>query len=104
VPDAKSARSTSATDRPREAASSAMPQPVMPVDDADLIKRGWCATFVGVHIKIDESEIVENTFTEMLDNPLAVRTAHAAAVWQRDLAEKQRREDLEKSKNAKPIL
>jgi hypothetical protein len=83
------------------------PQPVMPTDDADFMKtkfRGWCGSFVGVHMYISSQEIVENTFTEMLDVPLAARTAHAAAVWQRDLAEKLRKEDLERSKNVKPVF
>jgi hypothetical protein len=82
------------------------PQPAMPVDDAELAKsmRGWCSSFVGVHIHIDAQEIVENTFTEMLDAPLAMRAAHAAKVWQRDLAERLRKEDLEKSKNVKPAF
>ena len=82
------------------------PQPIMPVDDVDLTKnkfRDWCSSVVGIHINIGSQEIVENTFTEMLDAPLAIRTAHAAAVWQRDLAERLRREDLEKSKK-KPVL
>jgi hypothetical protein len=83
------------------------PQPIMPVDDVDLTKtkfRDWCSSVVGIHINIGSQEIVENTFTEMLDAPLAIRTAHAAAVWQRDLAERLRREDLERSKKAKPVL
>ena len=82
-------------------------QPVMPTDDVDLTKTkftGWCANFVGVHISIGSQEIVENTFTEMLDVPLAVRTAHAASVWQRELAEKVRQQELEKSKGVKPVL
>ena len=48
--------------------------------------------------------IVEGVFTEMLDAPLALRTAHAYYVWQRDLAEKTRKEDLEKSRNVKPVF
>jgi len=84
----------------------ANPGPMMPVDDVQLKSMfgGWCASVVGIHINIGSQEIVENTFTEMLDVPLAVRTAHAAVVWQRDLAERLRKEDLEKSKNAKPVL
>jgi len=82
------------------------PQPMMPVDDVELTRqfKDWCASVVGMHINIGSQEIVENTFTEMVDVPLAIRTAHAAAVWQRDLAERLRREDLEKSKKAKPVL
>jgi len=84
------------------------PQPQMPTDDVELLRtnlgRGWCSNFVGVHVSLDEQEIVENAFTEMLDVPLALRTAHAAAVWQADLAERLRREDLERSKKSKPVL
>ncbi len=83
--------------------SMANPQPLMPVDDS-FAKKGWCSSFVGVHVMIDEAEIVEHTFTEMQDNLLATRTARAAAAWQRELADKNRKEDLEKSKNVKPAL
>ncbi|MBP1621995.1 MAG: hypothetical protein H6Q07_15 [Acidobacteria bacterium] len=85
-------------------AAATNPQPVMPTD-VDLIKnqyQNWCASFVGVHISIGSQDIVETTFTEMLHVPLAMRTAHAAAVWQRDLAERAHKEDLERSKQAKP--
>jgi hypothetical protein len=40
----------------------------------------------------------------MMDVPLAVRTAHAATVWKRDLAKRLQQEDLQKSKQAKPNL
>jgi hypothetical protein len=79
----------------------------MPMNDEDLSKHqfsGWCASLVGVHIAIDNTPIVETAFTEMIDGPLALRTAHASAVWQRSLAEKARKDDLERSKQAKPVF
>src|SRR5262249_8053804 len=80
------------------------PQPVMPVNESDLTPKNWCLAFVGIQVAFGSQEIVENTSTEMRDNPLAVRTARAAADWQQELAEKNRKEDLERSKNVKPAL
>ena len=85
----------------------ARPDAPMPSDDADLAKKyaGWCASMVAVHVAIEDPRpIVESVFTEMLDIPLAIRTTHASTVWRRDLAEKARKEDLEKSKQAKPVF
>jgi hypothetical protein len=79
----------------------------MPTDDADLLRRypGWCATFVGVHVTIpDPRPIVSSVMTEIVDLPLAMRTAHASIVWQRGLAEKQHQEELERSKKVKPVF
>jgi hypothetical protein len=88
--------------------SNPNPQPVMPTDDVEFTAQraqGWCNTsFVGVHVYISSQEIVENTSTEVVDIPLAVRTARASAAWLRDVAEKRRKEELEKSKNVKPVL
>jgi hypothetical protein len=80
-----------------------------PTDDAALTKTfsnsGWCGSFVGVHVQIsDPGPIVDTVFTEMMDIPLAIRTAHASAVWWRAVAEKARKDDLEKSKQAKPVF
>jgi len=40
----------------------------------------------------------------MIDGPLAVRTAHAADLWQKDGAERARQEEIAKSKQVKPSL
>jgi hypothetical protein len=53
------------------------PQPAMPEDDVDFTRSvfpGWCSSFVGIHVSFggSNSEIVENTFTEMMDVPLAL--------------------------------
>jgi len=83
------------------------PAPLMPRGDITDIPRqfpGWCENFVGVHVYISSEEIVENTFTEMIDVPLAARTSRAADEWLRNLAEKLRKEELEKTKNVKPAL
>jgi|SoiMethySBSTD1v2_1073268.scaffolds.fasta_scaffold39738_4 hypothetical protein len=82
-------------------------QPTMPVDDTDLAQRfpSLCTTFVGIHVDLGSVEdIVDNTFTETLDVPLAFRTARAAKAWLQDIAEKKHQEELEKSKRAKPVL
>jgi hypothetical protein len=86
------------------------PQPAMPEDEAlypQQLFPGWCSNFVGIRVSLaagESSEIIENTTTEMMDVPLAVRTAHAATVWKRDLAKRLQQEDLQKSKQAKPNL
>ena len=81
-------------------------QPVMPTDEStfNINIKGWCTNFVGVHVSIGSQEIVELTFTEVLDVPLAVRTGRASVAWLRDVAEKRRKEELEKSKTVKPVL
>jgi hypothetical protein len=82
--------------------------PAMPVDDQDdgplpPIK-GWCRTMVSLHVSISIQAIVQNTITRMVDMPLAYRTAHAAKVWQQNLAEEQRKKEIEKSKTVTPSL
>ena len=84
-------------------------QPTMPKDDNDIDSnfRDWCTSFVGIHVTLMQGqtrEIIENMTTEMVDVPLAARTAHASAMWQRALAEKAHQEDVERSKKAKPSL
>jgi hypothetical protein len=82
-------------------------QALTPMDDDQLLKHqftGVCGSLVVLHISVDAGPIVESTFTEMFDAPLALRTAHAFVVWQRGLAEKARKDDLEKSKQVKPVF
>jgi hypothetical protein len=66
----------------------------------------WCATsYVGVHVDIGSTQpIVETVNTVMTDLPLAFRTSHSTAVWYRAQAERARQQDLEKSKQAKPVF
>jgi hypothetical protein len=66
----------------------------------------WCATsYVGVHVDIGSTQpIIETVNTVMMDLPLAVRTSHSTAVWYRAQAERARQQDLEKSKQAKPVF
>lgn len=62
-------------------------QPVMPTDDVAFARpwasAGACKSLVGVHVSISSQEIVENTFTQVVDIPLAIRTARASAGWAR---------------------
>jgi hypothetical protein len=81
-------------------------EPIMPKDD-DWAKRNtpWCAShFVALIVTFSPTDIVENTQTMLEDIPLAVRTAHAADVWMRDLANRLHQEDLQRSKENKPTL
>jgi len=83
------------------------PQPVMPVDAEDMEKtkyQAWCGSMVGLHVTTTALEIVQNTFTEMIDAPLALRTARAAKVFQANVAEEERKKAVEKSKTVTPVL
>jgi hypothetical protein len=83
------------------------PQPLMPENELDFTRLfpGWCANYVGIRVSLSgDSEIIENTSTELLDVPLGIRTAHNATVWKRDLANRARQADIEKSKQSKPDL
>ena len=81
-------------------------QPIMPRNDeeAHTYFRDVCTSFVVLRISIGSTEIVTNTITEFFDAPLAVRTAHASEMWQRNAAERARQEELERSKKVKPSL
>src|SRR5262249_28302229 len=81
-------------------------QPIMPRsdDEAHSLFRDVCSRYVVVHVQLASTEIVANTVTEMIDGPLAVRTAHAADLWQKDGAERARQEEIAKSKQVKPSL
>ena len=81
------------------------PQPIMPVSESDVAKHTrarWCDSIVAIHISFTSAPIVENSVTEMMDLPLARRTAQAYVAWRSDLAQKAGKADLEKSKQAKP--
>jgi len=79
--------------------------PTMPRSDSEVHGHGtWCSSFVGIHVAIGSGEIIANTTTEMVDIPLAARTAHAAELWQKNAEERARQEELDKSKKAKPSL
>jgi hypothetical protein len=82
-------------------------QPLMPEDEVDFTRLfpGWCANYVGVRVTLSgDSEIIQNTSTELMDVPLGIRTAHNATVWKHDLANRARQADIEKSKQSKPEL
>ncbi|GAC1660025.1 MAG: hypothetical protein NVS9B15_24050 [Acidobacteriaceae bacterium] len=72
----------------------------------EKIPTGWCATsFVAVYATFGQgAPIIEMVNTQMVDLPLAVRTAHATALWYRGQAERARKQDLEKAKAAKPVF
>jgi hypothetical protein len=65
----------------------------------------WCKTsYVGVRAEFGVYPIIETVTTDMTDLPLAVRTSHSTAVWYRAQAERARQQDLEKSKQVKPVF
>ena len=65
----------------------------------------WCkSSYVGVSAEFAVGPIIEMVVTDMMDLPLAVRTSHSTAVWYRAQAERARQQDLEKSKQVKPVF
>jgi hypothetical protein len=65
----------------------------------------WCkSSYVGVSAEFAVGPIIEMVITDMMDLPLAVRTSHSTAVWYRAQAERARQQDLEKSKQVKPVF
>ena len=64
----------------------------------------WCNSIVAILVTIDPSEIVENTFTNMVDMKLATRTANAYLAWKRDADAKARAAEIAKSKQNKPVF
>ena len=82
-------------------------EPRMPTEDgfADQTSSPWCeAHYVGLVVTIAVGDIVEYTDTALTDLPLAVRTAHSAAAWLRDYANKRHQQDLDRSKENRPTL
>jgi hypothetical protein len=59
---------------------------------------------VAILVTIDPSEIVENTFTYMVDMKLATRTANAYLAWKRDADARARAAEITKSKQNKPVF
>jgi len=82
-------------------------EPRMP-KDADFAHSAtdWCAHhFVAIFVTLaGGTDIIDYTNTEMVDLPLAIRTSHTAAAWLQDVAKKQHQDDLERSKEKKPVL
>ena len=64
----------------------------------------WCSSVVAIVVTIGSAEIVENTFTNMVDMKLAARTANAYMAWKHDYDARLRAADLEKSKKNKPVF
>jgi hypothetical protein len=86
-------------------AALARPDEGVPVDESKLAKKyaSWCASMVAIHVAIsDPGPIVDTVFTEIIDVPLALRTAHSSSVYWRGLEEKAQRDELERSKKVKP--
>jgi hypothetical protein len=78
----------------------------MPTDDNGRFS-GWCGSIVWINVKIrsgGDPDIIEYAFTEIMDVPLAMRTAQVYAAWKRDAAEKARQAELEKAKKTKPVF
>ena len=67
---------------------------------------GWCASsYIAVRAQFVSGEpIIETVAMDMIDIPLALRTAHSTAIWYRAASERARQADLEKSKQAKPVF
>ncbi len=82
-------------------------EPTMPKDaDWGHAYSDWCAHhFVAIFVTLGgATDIIDYTVTQMVDVPLAIRTSRTAAAWLQQVAQKQHQEDLEKSKEKKPVL
>jgi len=49
-------------------------------------------------------DIIQSVTTDLIDIPLAIRTARDAKAYLTNLAQKQHQQELEKSKEVKPVL
>jgi hypothetical protein len=81
------------------------PTPFMPYDRqfaADY--PGFCSGIVALKININANITTNFVQFEMEDIPLAIRTADAASTFLANAAAQQRKEQLEKSKQVKPVL
>jgi hypothetical protein len=88
-------------------AALARPDDGVPTTESEVAKHfpGWCASMVVVHVTIsDPGPIIDNVFTEMLDVPLALRTAHSSSEYWRAIEEKAQKDELERSKKVKPAF
>jgi Sec-independent protein translocase protein TatA len=65
---------------------------------------GWCSGMVALRVEIGAGSIVHIVQIEMIDVPLAIRTADAAHEFLAKVADQKRKEQLEKSKQVKPVL
>ncbi|MBP2646950.1 MAG: hypothetical protein H6Q77_574 [Gemmatimonadetes bacterium] len=73
--------------------------------EKDLQDSGWCNTsMIAVIAYIGGEEIVTAFGVQVIDMPLAVRSARAEVNWLKDLASKQQQQQIEESKQAKPKL
>jgi hypothetical protein len=81
------------------------PQPLMPYKTEQVKTfHDWCTRLVGLRVSITPQEIVQQTFTELIDIPLALRHARASQAWLDKVAEEQRKEQIERSKAVAPVL
>jgi hypothetical protein len=108
VPLSNSSARTAAecTDAGRSLGSSFLMDEAYGNSNGPLISRSpWCRTsYVGVRAEFGVGPIIEVVTTDMTDLPLAARTSHSTAVWYRAQAERARQQDLEKSKQVKPVF
>jgi hypothetical protein len=79
--------------------------PITPSNDQSIMgSPGWCDSFVGVRATFSQNEIVETATIDLLDVPLAMRTAHAYVAWKRDANEKAHQAELDKAKKGRPVF
>ncbi len=79
--------------------------PIMPYDKGFATEYpGFCSGIVVLQIDIGPNTIAYGAEIKMEDIPLAIRTANAANAYLANVAAQQRKKELEKSKQVKPVL
>lgn len=81
-------------------------QPRIPADDNQMFT-GWCKGYVILRVQIavkSDPEIIEYSYTDLLDAPLAQRTARVYMAWMRDAAQRAHQADLDNAKKNKPVF
>jgi hypothetical protein len=81
------------------------PAPLMPYDKQFATDYpGFCSGIVALKIDMNASIVTKFVQFEMEDIPLAIRTADAANGYLANVAAEERKKELEKSKQVKPVL
>jgi hypothetical protein len=75
------------------------------VRDANAMPPGYCRdSYVAVHVSLGDADIVNTLFFDMVDIPLAARSARATDAWNRGLDQKARQRMQDESKSVRPVL
>jgi hypothetical protein len=75
------------------------------VRDAGTPPPGYCRDgYVALHISLSDTDIVNTLYFDMVDIPLAARSAHATDAWSKGLDQKAQQHTRDEAKTAQPAL